>query len=121
MQLLFADQLGQHFDLGGEILLPEVLSQFRKRRYHRQKAHLILYAIRARARDERVNLIQLDNYRDLAERTDLEVVVSPTSRPMLALAESLNIEIKAARGFCSSKSQFEAFAGDKKRLRLEDF
>ena len=121
MQLLFADQLGQHFDLGGDILLPEVLSQFRKRRYHRQKAHLILYAIRARARDERVNLIQLDNYRDLAERTDLEVVVSPTSRPMLALAESLNIEIKAARGFCSSKSQFEAFAGDKKRLRLEDF
>ena len=51
MQLLFADQLGQHFDLGGEILLPEVRSQFRKRRYHRQKAHLILYAIRARARD----------------------------------------------------------------------
>ena len=121
MQLLFADQLGQHFDLGGEILLPEVLSQFRKRRYHRQKAHLTLYAIRARARDERVNLIQLDNYRDLAERTDLEVAVSPTSRPMLAMAESLNIEIKAARGFCSSKSQFQDFAGDKKRLRLEDF
>ncbi|MFM2019474.1 MAG: hypothetical protein RL718_55, partial [Actinomycetota bacterium] len=46
MQLLFADQLGPHFDLGGEILLPEVLSQFSKRNYHRQKAHLILYAIR---------------------------------------------------------------------------
>ena len=121
MQLLFADQLGDHFDLGGEILLPEVTSQFRKRRYHRQKAHLILYAIRARARAERVNLVRLDSYRELLGRNDLTVAISPSSRPMLALAKSLGIDLNDSRGFCSSEAEFKAFAGDKKRLKLEDF
>ena len=121
MQLLFADQLGDHFDLGGEILLPEVTSQFRKRRYHRQKAHLILYAIRARARAERVSLVRLDSYRELLGRNDLTAAISPSSRPMLALAKSLGIELNDSRGFCSSEAEFKAFAGDKKRLKLEDF
>lgn len=121
MQLLFADQLGDHFDLGGEILLPEVTSQFRKRRYHRQKAHLILYAIRARARAERVSLVRLDSYRELLGRNDLTAAISPSSRPMLALAKSLGIELNDARGFCSSEAEFKAFTGDKKRLKLEDF
>jgi deoxyribodipyrimidine photolyase-related protein len=121
MQLLFADQLGKHFDLGGEILLPEVTSQFRKRRYHRQKAHLILYAIRSRARDQRVTLVELGNYRELSERVDLEVAITPTSRPMLELARALNLQLLAPRGFCSDFAEFQAFAGERKRLKLEDF
>ena len=121
MQLLFADQLGKHFDLGGEILLPEVTSQFRKRRYHRQKAHLILYSIRARAKDARVQLVSLESYRDLNGRSDLSIAVSPTSRPMLALAESLSLELVEPRGFCSDRTDFQEFAADKKRLKLEDF
>ena len=65
MQLLFADQLGPHFELGGEVLLPVVKSQFLKRRYHRQKAHLILYALRSRALDPGVNVVELKSYREL--------------------------------------------------------
>ncbi|MEK9577791.1 MAG: cryptochrome/photolyase family protein, partial [Aquiluna sp.] len=90
MQLLFADQLGPHFAIEDEILLPEVVGQFRKRSYHRQKAHLILYAIRARAREAGVRLVQLDSYRDIA---DLNLggltAVHPSSREMLALTDSL--------------------------------
>ena len=121
MQLLFADQLGPHFDLGGEILLPEVTSQFSKRRYHRQKAHLILYAIRARSMDERVSSVSLQSYRDLSQNSDLRVTVAPSSRPMLALAKSLGVEILDHRGFCSTKDDFESFATGRKRLKLEDF
>ena len=121
MQLLFADQLGSHFDLGGEILLPVVTSQFSKRSYHRQKAHLILYSLLARGRHERVKLVELENYRDLKDFSGISVTVRPSSRPMLALAQSLNIELLDHRGFCSSLEEFALFAGDKSKLKLEDF
>ncbi|MEY4990763.1 MAG: hypothetical protein RIS08_989 [Actinomycetota bacterium] len=118
MQLLFADQLGPHFDLGGEILLPEVLGQFSKRRYHRQKAHLILFALRSRALDSRVRLVSADSYRDL-DTGAVKTAVSPTSRPMLAFAQSRDIELLEARGFCSSRSDWERSRG--KGYLLETF
>jgi deoxyribodipyrimidine photolyase-related protein len=121
VQLLFADQLGSHFDLGGEILLPVVTAQFAKRSYHRQKAHLILYALLARARDPRVTLVELSNYRELQSLSKLSVAIRPSSRPMLALAESLGIELLPHRGFCSSQEEFATFAGVKTKLKLEDF
>ena len=120
MQLLFADQLGPHFDLGGEILLPEVLNQFSKRKYHRQKAHLILYALRSRAMDARVTSPQLDSYRDLSDLVDLKKVIDPTSRPQRALVESLGLHREPARGFCSSEEDWKAFRTDKSP-RLENF
>ncbi len=120
MQLLFADQLGPHFDLGGEILLPEVLSQFSKRRYHRQKAHLILYAIRSRALDKRVSSPNLDSFRQLTEFKELSTVVNPTSRNQRALVQTLGIKTQEARGFCSSESDWNAFRTDKSP-RLENF
>lgn len=118
MQLLFADQLGPHFDLGGDILLPEVKSQFSKRSYHRQKAHLILYAIRARGRDPRVKLVEFDSYRAV-DAGSLTKAISPTSRPMLALAKSLDLDLSEPRGFCSSRDQWLANKG--KGLLLETF
>ncbi len=118
MQLLFADQLGPHFDLGGEILLPEVLTQFSKRRYHRQKAHLILFALRSRALDPRVNLVQVDSYRDLAG-FGVTNAVSPTSRPLLNLAQSLHLKLEPARGFCSSREDWAKSRG--KGYLLETF
>ena len=57
-RLLFADQLGPHFlgpadtpgDDGEEqVLLIESKAAFRRRRYHRAKAHLVLSALRHRA------------------------------------------------------------------------
>lgn len=121
MQLLFADQLGSHFDLGEKILLPVVTSQFAKRSYHRQKAHLILYSLLARGQDARVKVVELENFRDLKGFSGLSKAVKPSSRPMLALADSLGIELFDHRGFCSSKAEFAEFAGDKSKLKLEDF
>lgn len=121
MQLLFADQLGQHFDLGEEILLPIVKNQFRKRVYHRQKAHLILYALRARAQDSRVQVVEVDSYRDLLADSRISSAIAPSSRPMLAFAEALGVDLLEQRGFCSSRAQFAEFANGRKRLRLEEF
>ena len=122
MQLLLADQLGPHFELEEQLLLPIVDSQFSKRNYHRQKAHLIRYAQYARARAANVNLLRLDSYRDLPETADLTSMVSGSSRSFDALADSLGITKLENPGFCSTKADWQdylAVAG--KRLRLEDF
>lgn len=121
MQLLFADQLGPHFDLGGEVLLPVVTHQFSKRQYHRQKAHLILYSLLARGRDERVRIVELENLRDLKNVQGLTTAVRPSSRPMVALAETLSLQLLDHRGFCSTRQEFSDFAGEKTKLKLEDF
>jgi deoxyribodipyrimidine photolyase-related protein len=124
MQLVFADQLGPHFSLGGPLLLPEVLGQFAKRRYHRQKAHLILSAIRHRALDPEVTLVSLESYRELLSHRKLTSVVNPTSFSQRALVDSLvqtlGLEVAPARGFVASESDFAAWA-PAGRLRLEDF
>ena len=102
------------------MVLPEVTSQFRKRPYHRQKAHLILYALRSRARGERVTLVSLDNYRELAGVEGLSHAITPTTRPMLKLAQSLNLELEPLRGFCSTSADWESYVHGKKP-KLEDF
>ena len=50
---LFADQLGPHFlDRPDQhVLLVESRAVFRRRRFDRRKAHLVLVALRARAGD----------------------------------------------------------------------
>lgn len=121
MQLLFADQLGPHFVVDQKVVLPEVLSQFRKRSYHRQKAHLILYALRSRAKDAGVELMTIDSYSSLRERSDLTVAVNPTSYALRRLVTSLGLEVVESRGFCSTEQQFAEFAGAGKQLRLENF
>lgn len=121
MQLLFADQLGPHFDLGGDKLLPLVKNQFRKRPYHRQKAHLVLYAIRARAIDSGVELIELESYRQLSTDSRLSQAINPSSYPMRKLVASLGIESLPSRGFASSEEDWSEYQSSYKRLRLEDF
>jgi deoxyribodipyrimidine photolyase-like uncharacterized protein len=51
---LFADQLGPHFldEPGQPVVLVESTAVFRRRRFHRQKAHLVLSALR-RVGDDR--------------------------------------------------------------------
>lgn len=121
MQILFADQLGPHFTLDGEEqLLLEVKSQFRKRRYHRQKAHLILSALRHRA-ELGAEILEIESYRDFRPRPDTRVV-APTSRPMRALVASWGVGVEPARGFVCSESDFAGWFGAQKgRLRLEEF
>ena len=122
MQLLLADQLGPHFEFEEKLMLPIVDSQFSKRNYHRQKAHLIRYAQLARAKASNVEAVRIESYRDLNDFAGLTSMVSGSSRSFDALADSLNLTKLANPGFCSNKDDWNAYlAKAGKRLRLEDF
>ena len=128
VRLLFADQLGPHFDDGGQVLIPEVLSPLLSRRYHRQKAHLILSALRHRAQElgGRAELVRGDSYHEVLKGRDLSVV-NPTSRGLRSLLADLGktaaMEVLAARGFAATEAEFADWRQTQgsKRLLMENF
>ena len=123
-QLLFADQLGPHFELGEPIVLVESFGRLAARPFHWQKAHLILSAIRHRALDGHVTLVQADSYRDfLATHDTVYSAINPTSFGYRKLVDSDRFTVLPSRGFVTSEEDFAAWAGSKagKRLLLEDF
>lgn len=137
MRWLFGDQLGPHF-LGGEegqadanperVLLIESRSAFARRRYHRQKAHLVLSAMRHRASElgESAVLIAASTYGEALSSIDGRLtVVNPTSWAGRRLVESLvgsrRIDILPSRGFVTSETDFDTWAAGRKTLRQEDF
>lgn len=133
MRWLFADQLGPHFlgpdenpgdDGVARVLLIESSRVFRRRRYHRAKAHLILSALRHRAAElgDRAMLVQGEGYVDAVRSVAEPVsVIDPTSWPARSLVRALGAEILPSRGFISSAAEFSDFARGRKRLVLEDF
>lgn len=129
MQWLMADQLGPHFDDGGDILLIEAKSVLARKPYHWAKAHLILSALRHR-RDElgsRATYVQANRYRDVLIRLrdggESLTMVNPTSWGSRSLAEELGIETSPSRGFVSGEQFFTDWAQGKKpqSLKLENF
>ncbi len=129
---LFGDQLGPHFldDPTQPVLLIEATRVFRRRRFHRQKAHLILSAMRHRAAElgEQCAYVQADTYRQALERLDEPLdVLQPTSWSALhfvdTMAETLDLERLPARGFATSRADFTRWAEGRnaRRLLLEDF
>ena len=93
---LFADQLGPHFldDDEQRVLLIESRAAFRRRRFHRRKAHLVLVALRARARElgERAEFVRAETYREVVGgRTDLQVC-APTTRNARAFVAALDMQ-----------------------------
>ena len=126
-RILFADQLGPHFVEDQDIIIPEVLGPFRRRRYHRQKAHLILSALRHLAQElgDRATVIQGETYHEVLAGLDASVV-NPTSwglRKLVSdLASTAEIEVHPSRGFVASEADFQAWAsGQSKRLLMENF
>ncbi len=93
---LFADQLGPRVH-GGEhahrpVLLVEAESALRRRRYHRQKLHLVLSGLRHAAADlgERATLIRAGTYTEALRRYGRPVLVhEPTSFAAAAFVERL--------------------------------
>ena len=92
MQWLMADQLGPHFDDGGQILLIEAKGVLARKPYHWAKAHLILSALRHRRAElgERAHFVTAEWYRDalrpLLEAGETITMVNPTSWGARALA-----------------------------------
>ena len=123
---LFADQLGPHFlDHGQDALLVEARSVFRRRRYHRRKAHLLLSALHHRAAElgERAVLLRTQTYDEaLGELGEPVEVCAPTSRAADAFVRSRDdVEVVAERGWVMTRDAFEAWARGRPRLRLEDY
>ena len=137
---LFADQLGPHFlDTPDQpVLLVESQAVFRRRAFHRRKAHLVLSALRHRAAElgEQALLVQADTYRQaldqLSDHGQLPdggplSVCAPTSyaarRLTSALEQEGRVVVHPARGWAVSEQQFAHWAQRRgaKRLLMEDF
>ncbi|CAA9396035.1 MAG: FIG00825370: hypothetical protein [uncultured Nocardioidaceae bacterium] len=129
---LFGDQLGPHFtdDHDGPLLVVESQAVFRRRRFHRQKAHLVLSAMRHRAAElgDRVTYLRTDTYREALAQVDGPLqVLQPTSFAALRFVEQLSrerpVELLPARGFLTARDEFEQWAARRgsKRLLMEDY
>ncbi|MER7282290.1 cryptochrome/photolyase family protein [Dactylosporangium sp. NPDC000244] len=122
---LFADQLGPHFldDVAQPVLLVISKGVFRRRVYHRQKAHLVLSALRHRAAElgDRAELVVAERYRDAVGTEPVEVC-HPTSRPARDLVSSIgNATLLPPRGFITEPGDFVRWADGRPRLLLEDY
>ncbi|WP_240615734.1 cryptochrome/photolyase family protein [Nakamurella deserti] len=126
---LFADQLGPSFLDHPEqrVLLVESRKVFARRRFHRQKAHLVLSAMRHRAAElgERCTYVRADRYADaVRDFGEPLTVCHPTSRSALRLVGRLpGVEVLPARGYATSMEQFDTWVRSRgqRRLLLEDF
>ncbi|MER5308418.1 cryptochrome/photolyase family protein [Streptomyces sp. NPDC002773] len=132
---LFGDQLGPAFLGAGDgdvsrdapVVMIESRAVFRRRRFHRAKAHLVLSAMRHRAEElgDRVTYVKADTYREGLEqvvRGGPVTVHHPTSRAALALVRSLdNVTVLPPRGFLVRHEDFARWAHGQRGLRMEGF
>ncbi|MFI6237439.1 cryptochrome/photolyase family protein [Micromonospora sp. NPDC050784] len=126
---LLADQLGPHFldDPDQPVLLVETRELFRRRPMHRQKAHLILSALRHRAAElgDRALLLRTDTFREaLTQVAEPVEVCHPHSRAALRFARSVpGLTVLPPRGFITSQADFAGWADQTRRgtLRMTDF
>ncbi|MDG4827655.1 cryptochrome/photolyase family protein [Asanoa sp. WMMD1127] len=126
---LFADQLGPHFLDGPRqpVLLVESKAVFRRRAFHRQKAHLVLSALRHRAAElgDQAIFLRTETYGEALRKVSGEPldVCHPTSRRARDFVQRLDgVTVLPPRGFATSPADFVAWAdGRHGRLRMEDF
>ena len=130
---LFADQLGSAVHGGEhahrEVLLVEATSALGRGGYHRQKLHLILSALRHAHRDlgDRATLLRADNYTEALRQFGRPVLVhQPTSHEAEKFVHRLHsqglvAEVLPTTTFALSRNDFQDWAGERTRFRLEDF
>lgn len=125
---LFADQLGPHFldDRRQPVLLIESKAVFRRRAFHRQKAHLVLSALRHRAAElgDQAIFLRTETYREgLRKVREPLDVCHPTSRAALEFVRGLDgVTVLPPRGFVTALDDFARWADAKRgALRMEAF
>jgi deoxyribodipyrimidine photolyase-related protein len=124
---LFADQLGDHFldEPDQPVLLIEATGVLRRRRFHRQKAHLVLSALRHRAAElgDQAVYLRAGTYREALRSVGEPVsVCQPTSHAALRFVQAApEVRMLPARGFITSREEFTTFAAGRRRLLMEDF
>ncbi len=131
---LFGDQLGPHFhstpDHGHrEVLLIESTRAAQRRRFHRQKLHLVLSGMRHLAEElgERATYLRAESYRDALEEFGRPVCLfEPTShaaeRFVQRLAEEGVVEdVLPTPMFALGRADFAEWAGNRHQFRMETF
>ena len=130
VRMLFVDQLGPHFtnDLAEneQVLLVESRGAFSRRHVHRQKAHLLLSAIRHRVGElgDRAVHVKAASYGEALRAADVDPrslsVVNPTSRAARRWVTAQGMTVLPARGFTMPEELFKDWLGEK-TPRLENF
>jgi deoxyribodipyrimidine photolyase-related protein len=129
---VLADQLGEHFHGdAAHIVIIEAKDLFRNTKYHRQKAHLVLSAMRhlAAGRAENATYVRADSFAmGLASIAGPLEVVAPQSRSATGVVRQVQqqgreLSVLPARGFITSEAEFQSWVADrgKRRLLLEDW
>ncbi len=130
VRMLFADQLGPHFmsDAPAEepVLLIESRGAFVRRRVHRQKAHLLLSAMRHRVAElgDRAIHVRGATYGEALRDAGVDprsiTVVDPTSYAARRWVREQGMTVLPSHGFTMEESDFQQWLG-KRRPVLEDF
>ena len=114
------------------VLFVESTAALKRRRWHRQRAHLVLSAMRHFADELRNAGFDVD-YREApsleagiaAHRHDYEpssiVATQPNSHQAIVRLEKLGIELLRNRLFLTTPDEFVSWAAERKTLRMEDF
>ncbi|WP_353648617.1 cryptochrome/photolyase family protein [Nakamurella sp. A5-74] len=126
---LFGDQLGPHFlDAPDQrVVIIESRAVFRRKAFHRAKAHLVLSAMRHRAVElgDRCQYVVADTYAEGLAQVDGPLsVCGPTSHAADEFVRSMDrVTVAEPRGFASDRDQFRRWADGRgqKRLLMEDF
>ena len=131
---VFGDQLGPHVHLTDEhrhreVVLVESGRVFRRRRFHRQKLHLVLSGMRHLAAElgDRARYLRTETYREALEQVGHPVLVhEPTSHSAADLVarlrhEGLVAEVLPTPTFALSRAEFDEWAGDRESFRMEEF
>src|SRR4051794_9297450 len=123
---LFGDQLGSHFlDADDQrILLVESRKVFARRPFHRQKAHLVLSAMRHRAAElgDRCDYRRSSTYSEAIGGAAVSVC-HPTSFAALDLVQRWpTVRVLPPRGFATGMGDFRSWADGRggRRLLMED-
>jgi deoxyribodipyrimidine photolyase-related protein len=114
------------------ILLVESEAKLRSKRWHRQRAHLVVTAMRRFAEERRAEGYEVDLRRaptlaaglaaHVAEHRPSEVTATePASYDGLALLRRLGVTLHRSDQFLCHYEDFAAWAGDRRTLRMEDF
>lgn len=130
---LFGDQLGPVYldDVPADapVFLAVSLRALGRKRWHRQKLHLLLSAMRHRAAElgDRATFVVAPTYRAAIAEAGLRPeglsVAEPTSRAAEAFVRGLGVTVVRNPGFATHRDDFAAWATSRgaKRLLLEDF
>ena len=130
---LFADQLSPRAYGGANadrpVLLVEAASALSRHRFHRQKLHLILSALRHAKRDlgDRAILVRAQTYSEALRTYGRPVLVcEPTSFAAERFVHRLRadgrvVEVLPTPTFALARAEFAEWAGERTRFRLEDF